>query len=165
MERSRRDLKRRSDLSDDEPRCMYSSLEELPLLRNSSLIMPRILFFTAKRHKRTTSDPQPPPVEAKLLDDLFKRTKASPSIYWLPLSEEQVGILFLHPFGLQFVDVENTETVICGIDRCETRGQAEAFRRHQQTIEGQKRRSRTSQKGQRASQKQTLNARFSSSHC
>lgn len=27
---------------------------------------------------------------AKLLDDLFRKTKAAPCIYWLPLTEEQV---------------------------------------------------------------------------
>ena len=27
---------------------------------------------------------------AKLLDDLFRKTKATPCIYWLPLTEEQV---------------------------------------------------------------------------
>ena len=33
--------------------------------------------------------PDEPP--AKLLDDLFLKTKAAPCIYWLPLTEEQVG--------------------------------------------------------------------------
>lgn len=28
---------------------------------------------------------------AKLLDDLFLKTKAAPCIYWLPLTEEQVS--------------------------------------------------------------------------
>lgn len=32
--------------------------------------------------------PEEPP--AKLLDDLFRKTKAAPCIYWLPLTEEQV---------------------------------------------------------------------------
>lgn len=27
---------------------------------------------------------------AKLLDDLFRKTKAAPCIYWLPLTDEQV---------------------------------------------------------------------------
>jgi hypothetical protein len=27
---------------------------------------------------------------AKLLDDLFRKTKATPCIYWLPLNEEQI---------------------------------------------------------------------------
>ena len=27
---------------------------------------------------------------AKLLDDLFRKTKATPCIYWLPLTEDQV---------------------------------------------------------------------------
>lgn len=29
-----------------------------------------------------------------LLDELFKKTKASPSIYWLPLTELQVCIVY-----------------------------------------------------------------------
>ena len=32
---------------------------------------------------------------AKLLDDLFCKTKAVPCIYWLPLTEEQVSIVTL----------------------------------------------------------------------
>lgn len=28
---------------------------------------------------------------AKLLDDLFRKTKAAPCIYWLPLTESQVS--------------------------------------------------------------------------
>lgn len=31
---------------------------------------------------------------AKLLDDLFLKTKAAPCIYWLPLTEEQVSFVF-----------------------------------------------------------------------
>ena len=33
--------------------------------------------------------PEEPP--AKLLDDLFRKTKAAPCIYWLPLTDSQVG--------------------------------------------------------------------------
>jgi apoptotic chromatin condensation inducer in the nucleus len=32
--------------------------------------------------------PNEPP--AKSLDDYFRKTKAKPALYWLPLSEEQV---------------------------------------------------------------------------
>ena len=49
----------------------------------------------------SNSDPVPPaaplpqekaPSQAtKLLDDLFRKTKATPSIYWLPLSEAEVS--------------------------------------------------------------------------
>lgn len=35
--------------------------------------------------EKTAEDPP-----AKLLDDLFRKTKAAPCIYWLPLTEEQV---------------------------------------------------------------------------
>lgn len=31
-------------------------------------------------------------VPAKLLDDLFRKTKTAPCIYWLPLTEEQVPL-------------------------------------------------------------------------
>ena len=53
-----------------------------------------------------------PPLETKeekkveekqisVLDDLFRKTKATPSIYWLPLSEEEVNILYM---GLKNLD-------------------------------------------------------------
>lgn len=32
---------------------------------------------------------------AKLLDDLFRKTKAAPCIYWLPLTDSQVSTCFL----------------------------------------------------------------------
>lgn len=31
-------------------------------------------------------------VPQKLMDDLFQRTKATPSIYWLPLTPEEVKV-------------------------------------------------------------------------
>ncbi len=31
---------------------------------------------------------------AKVLDDLFKKTTATPSVYWLPLTDDQVTISF-----------------------------------------------------------------------
>jgi len=39
-----------------------------------------------KREKKVEEE-EPP---AKLLDDLFRKTKATPCIYWLPLTEEQI---------------------------------------------------------------------------
>lgn len=63
--RSKRDKRKRNEASDDESR--------------------------TKRPRKTADDTQPP-VEAKLLDDLFRRTKASPSIYWLPLTDEQIAV-------------------------------------------------------------------------
>ena len=33
---------------------------------------------------------KPPPEPPKLLDDLFRKTEATPCVYWLPLTEEQV---------------------------------------------------------------------------
>lgn len=40
----------------------------------------------ARKFKKKEDEPPP----AKLLDDLFKKTKAIPCIYWLPLTNEQV---------------------------------------------------------------------------
>lgn len=52
-------------------------------------------------------DDTQPPVEAKLLDDLFRRTKASPSIYWLPLTDEQVFcFLILTNLLFNFTDLD-----------------------------------------------------------
>ncbi|XP_059806770.1 apoptotic chromatin condensation inducer 1b isoform X2 [Hypanus sabinus] len=41
-----------------------------------------------KRSERKEKVPEEPP--AKLLDDLFRKTKAAPCIYWLPLTVEQI---------------------------------------------------------------------------
>lgn len=38
---------------------------------------------------RAPKEPEPVEEPAKLLDDLFKKTKAVPPIYWLPLVEEE----------------------------------------------------------------------------
>ena len=46
-------------------------------------VLKEILFLTDKK----ADDEEPP---AKLLDDLFCKTKVTPCIYWLPLTEEQV---------------------------------------------------------------------------
>lgn len=43
----------------------------------------------ARKFKKKEDDAPP----AKLLDDLFKKTKATPCIYWLPLTNEQVSLL------------------------------------------------------------------------
>lgn len=40
-----------------------------------------------------TEKAEEPP--AKLLDDLFLKTKAAPCIYWLPLTDEQVGVCLM----------------------------------------------------------------------
>lgn len=40
----------------------------------------------ARKFKKKEDEPPP----AKLLDDLFRKTKATPCIYWLPLTNEQV---------------------------------------------------------------------------
>ncbi|XP_064641650.1 apoptotic chromatin condensation inducer in the nucleus-like isoform X2 [Lineus longissimus] len=39
-----------------------------------------------ERKEKKVQDEEPP---AKLLDDLFRKTKATPSVYWLPLTEQQ----------------------------------------------------------------------------
>ena len=44
-------------------------------------------------------EPSPPPAKkethkaTKLLDELFRKTKTTPSIYWLPLTDAQVTIV------------------------------------------------------------------------
>lgn len=43
------------------------------------------LFYLVRKVKK-----KPDEGPAKLLDDLFRKTKSSPCIYWLPLSPEQV---------------------------------------------------------------------------
>ena len=43
------------------------------------------LFSTSEKAQE-----EPP---AKLLDDLFRKTKAAPCIYWLPLTDSQVSAL------------------------------------------------------------------------
>ncbi|CAG5130633.1 unnamed protein product [Candidula unifasciata] len=42
-----------------------------------------------KKQKDAKAEEEPP---AKLLDDLFRKTKATPCIYWLPLTEEQAQV-------------------------------------------------------------------------
>lgn len=42
----------------------------------------------ARKFKKKEDDPPP----AKLLDDLFRKTKATPCIYWLPLTNEQIVV-------------------------------------------------------------------------
>ena len=46
--------------------------------------------FHLESKKRATED-----TPAKLLDDLFQKTKSVPCIYWLPLTEEQVSLIYL----------------------------------------------------------------------
>ena len=68
---------------------------------------------TDARGEASDAGPAPPaaqekaPSEAtKLLDDLFRKTQATPSLYWLPLSEAEVMFLVLlatcHHFCLVF---------------------------------------------------------------
>ena len=44
---------------------------------------------------------------AKLLDDLFRKTKSQPAIYWIPLTDEQVLIMhyFISPKACQSLKV------------------------------------------------------------
>ena len=47
-------------------------------------------FIGRERDMEYYNPPPPPQEPPKLLDDLFKKTKALPCIYWLPLTEEDV---------------------------------------------------------------------------
>lgn len=56
-------------------------------VRSRSPTLDTHLSAPARKFKKKEDDPPP----AKLLDDLFRKTKATPCIYWLPLTNEQVG--------------------------------------------------------------------------
>lgn len=45
-----------------------------------------------RRDKKVAKRKSEEDTPAKLLDDLFRKTKASPCIYWLPLTEEQIAL-------------------------------------------------------------------------
>ncbi|XP_066587793.1 apoptotic chromatin condensation inducer in the nucleus isoform X2 [Prorops nasuta] len=57
-------------------------------LRSRSPAMEAHLPAPARKFKKKEDDPPP----AKLLDDLFRKTKATPCIYWLPLTNEQIVV-------------------------------------------------------------------------
>lgn len=56
-------------------------------VRSRSPTLDAHLSAPARKFKKKEDDPPP----AKLLDDLFRKTKATPCIYWLPLTNEQVS--------------------------------------------------------------------------
>lgn len=60
-------------------------------------------LFVDRRQKKNE-----PPI--RLLDDLFRKTKATPCIYWLPLTAEQVNFFKAH---LQFLKNGNDRFVVC----------------------------------------------------
>jgi apoptotic chromatin condensation inducer in the nucleus len=45
------------------------------------------VYFAGRRHKKKENEPP-----LRLLDDLFRKTTATPCIYWLPLTAEQVSL-------------------------------------------------------------------------
>ncbi|XP_018397096.1 PREDICTED: apoptotic chromatin condensation inducer in the nucleus isoform X2 [Cyphomyrmex costatus] len=57
-------------------------------VRSRSPILDAHLSAPARKFKKKEDDPPP----AKLLDDLFRKTKATPCIYWLPLTNEQIVV-------------------------------------------------------------------------
>ncbi|EZA48094.1 apoptotic chromatin condensation inducer in the nucleus isoform X2 [Ooceraea biroi] len=56
--------------------------------RSRSPALDTHLSAPARKFKKKEDDPPP----AKLLDDLFRKTKATPCIYWLPLTNEQIVV-------------------------------------------------------------------------
>ncbi|KAK7575475.1 hypothetical protein V9T40_011761 [Parthenolecanium corni] len=98
--RSKKDKRRKNEISDDEVTGIKITIlsnhleriddERFCLIGIQVIIECVLLAFTVKKPRKQVSDNLPIP-EAKLLDDLFRRTKAAPSIYWLPLSEEQIA--------------------------------------------------------------------------
>ncbi|XP_071626084.1 uncharacterized protein Acn isoform X1 [Temnothorax longispinosus] len=57
-------------------------------VRSRSPTLDAHLSAPARKFKKKEDDPPP----AKLLDDLFRKTKATPCIYWLPLTNEQIVV-------------------------------------------------------------------------
>ena len=58
----------------------------------------KLIFIVFVIDPVITIKPEEKPKEEKptrVLDDLFRKTKTTPSIYWLPLSPEEVSILLL----------------------------------------------------------------------
>ncbi len=50
-----------------------------------------ICTFAEEEHSKQKEKKEAP---AKLLDDLFRKTKATPCIYWLPLTKDQVKWIY-----------------------------------------------------------------------
>ena len=65
--------------------------------RSLSPVMEIHLPAPARKFKKKEDEPPP----AKLLDDLFRKTKATPCIYWLPLTNEQVNQEKRQVFSMQ----------------------------------------------------------------
>ncbi|XP_043274879.1 apoptotic chromatin condensation inducer in the nucleus isoform X2 [Venturia canescens] len=63
-------------------------LEKKRRQRSRSPTLEAHLPAPARKFKKKEDDPPP----AKLLDDLFRKTKATPCIYWLPLTNEQIVV-------------------------------------------------------------------------
>lgn len=59
----------------------------------SCILYLNIQFILAAEEKNEAENASPP---GRLLDDLFRKTKAVPCIYWLPLTEEQVIKYFMY---------------------------------------------------------------------
>lgn len=62
-------------------------LEKKKRQRSRSPLLEAHLPPPARKFKKKEEEPP----TAKLLDDLFRKTKATPCIYWLPLTNEQVN--------------------------------------------------------------------------
>ena len=62
-----------------------------------------LLFCPFSPAEKVAEDPP-----AKLLDDLFRKTKAAPCIYWLPLTDEQVRHKLVYMVYLLLMNNFNT---------------------------------------------------------
>lgn len=69
--------------NDDDQDQFHQVKHLIILYQNTYFII--IIIKTARRQRKTENEP---PI--RLLDDLFRKTKATPCIYWLPLTSEQV---------------------------------------------------------------------------
>lgn len=90
-ERDQRDKEKEKEREKDKERPVREW--DLPKLKEREKERDRSASVDRKRKEKTEAKKEKPKVEEpppKLLDDLFSKTKATPCIYWLPLSEEQV---------------------------------------------------------------------------
>lgn len=60
-------------------------IHQVRILKFSINFVLQAIYFTVHKMKK---DNEPP---LRLLDDLFRKTKAVPCVYWLPLTPEQVS--------------------------------------------------------------------------
>lgn len=82
-----RGRERERDRTERRRRSASASPGKIPLHENAQNIFDEHSFHCNSGRKFEKKDNEPP---LRLLDDLFRKTKTTPCIYWLPLTPEQV---------------------------------------------------------------------------